>query len=181
MENQQEIITPYPQKDISPVVPTPQNQSTIPTFTNVSCNMQIVRLLKAIYAGRYSAFTSFAYDTYGQILFAENNPALSATLAKIVLDDIFQINTLGSAILAFGGNARFTNGQGSPWGARYLNYSSSPSGFLNSIIRNKQQYLALTQSLTKKSTNQSLTSALNQIATITQTHIATLQPFLNNL
>lgn len=177
MENNQEIITPYPQKDVAPVIPTPNNQ-TRPQFLNATCNMQIARLLKRIYAGKYSAFTNFAYSTYGKIVFAQNNPTLATALAPIAQDDLLQLNTLGTFILPFGGNASFSNGQGSPWSARYLNYSPSPTTYLNNAIKNKRQYLALIQVTIAKSTNRELTSALNQIATTTQDHIQTLQSLL---
>ena len=179
MENQQQSEQ-YTQNDENIVIPK-QNNFSNTQFINIPCNVQFARRIKNIYAGKYSAFSNFAIDTYGQIVFLNPAPQVAEILSKIVLDDIAHINTLGGIIGALGCNARFTNGQGTPWSARYLNYPHTPALLLNLIIKHKQQFEVLLQNIKQSTSSQGVASHLDKILLDTQRHISSLQAFLTTI
>ena len=45
---------------------------------------------------------------------------------------------LGNAITSFGGNPRFSNGQGTPWSTRNINYENDIPTFLKNNIKREE-------------------------------------------
>lgn len=119
MENQEPIIIP----NTPPTSPNISNDTGI----NCCCNFRIVRLLRNLLSGRNGTLTSHLNYLYQYYIFNQQNPALAARVKEFSDKSATHMELLANAIIKFGERPKFSNGQGTPWSARYINYSNNIS------------------------------------------------------
>lgn len=176
MENQDQIIitpTPTPPKDVTP-------EGKIYTqITNASCDCRTVRLLKNLLSGRYGSLTGINSYLFQNILSDGINSNLANDLKNLSLEELLHATLLGNAIQSFGGIPRFSNGQGSFWSARNVNYLTDQNTFIRNNIAREERIIRDYQQAISKITNQSLIALLNEIISDKQRHILILNKYLN--
>lgn len=172
MENQEDIIitpSPQPKKDIAPT-----NRTYTP-ITNAFCDCRTIRILKNLLSGRYGELTGLHSYLFQNILTNNLNDSLSNALNNIFSEELLHAQLLGNAIISFGGTPRFSNGQGSFWSARNVNYQTNQNDFINSNILREQRAIRELQNAIARVTNQSLQQLLREIIEDKDRHIQILR------
>lgn len=173
MENQEDIvITPVPKKDTS----TDGRKYT--QITHATCDCKVVRILKNLLSGRYGSLTGLHSYLFQNILSNNTNQNLKNALNALSLEELLHAQLLGNAIQSFGGVPRFSNGQGSFWNARNVNYITDVPQFIRANIAREQRIIQEYQSAVSKITNESLKLLLNEIIQDKQRHITILNSYL---
>ena len=176
MENQDQIIitpTPtIPPKDIAPV-----GRSYTP-ISGASCDCRTVRLLKNLLSGRFGELTGIHTYLYQNLISNGTNQNLANALNELSLEELLHANLLGNAIVNFGGNPRFSNGQGTFWSGRNINYETNQNTFLRNNILREQRAIQNYQDAINRITNQSLKQLLGEIIADKNRHIQVLQSYI---
>lgn len=86
---------------------------------------------------------------------------------------------LGNAIISFGGNPRFTNGQGTPWSSRFINYTQNQQSFLQNNIRAEEIAIASYENAIGQVANESLKQLFREIIEDKRRHIQIFRSYLN--
>lgn len=171
MENQEQIVVPTPIKDVAPI-----NADFI-TLNNTFCDCQTQRILKRLLSGRFGKLTSLFTYLYQSLIVQSQNPRLYNALISIYQQELLHASLLGSALVSFGGNPRFS-AEGTFWNARRVNYTQNPSVFLQENIRFIENSINLYQNAILRVTNQSLKQLLSQILEQDKRHLETFRSFL---
>lgn len=173
MEQENIIITPVPQNDGN------FETKKYTQISNASCDCKTVRILKRLLSGRYGSLTGINSYLFQNIISSQINNNLAKTLNELSLEELLHASLIGNAIQSFGGMPRFSNGQGTFWSARNVNYETNQNQFIrNNILREECAIKELEQAILQVS-NQSLISLLKEIILDKQSHITKLKVFLN--
>ena len=122
-----------------------------------------VRLLKYLLGSRISELTLVNQFLFQSIIIRQSNTNLYNTLINFIEETNSHIDVLSNAILKFGGNLKFSNGQGTPWSARYLLYKTNVNDFLNYNIKLLEKVINNYKKAINCINNESLKQILNQI------------------
>lgn len=182
MDNQNPIIIPTPHKDVSPikdVTPIGNDISNYTPITNASCDCRTIRILKSLLSGRLGEFTGVSTYLYQHFVINTLNSALANSLSQIAIQEMRHMELLGNAIISFGGNPRFTNGQGTPWSSRFVNYTQNQQSFLQNNIRAEEMAIASYENAISQVTNESLKQLFREIIEDERRHIRIFQSYLN--
>lgn len=175
MENQEEIIItpPQTQKDTSR-----KNRNYTP-ITNATCDCRVVRILKNLISGRFGSLTGVHSYLFQNIISNSLEKNLANTLNNLSLEELLHTKLLGNAIQSFGGSPRFSNGQGSFWSTRNVNFQTNQNQFIRNNIQREQRAIKDLQRAISQITNQSLIALLSEIIEDKQNHITILNSFFN--
>ena len=179
MDNQDQIIIPAPVKDVAPIKDVNPSSSRYTKITGASCDCNTIKLLKALLGGRYGEFTGHSTYFYQSLISQALNSALASSLRGLSDAERNHMDLIGNAIIAFGGNPRFTNGQGTPWSSRMIDYTTDKNAFLTNNIRREERAIREYEKTITKVTNESLRQLFREIIADKRNHILILQGLLN--
>ncbi len=182
MDNQNQIIVPTPSKNTTPikdVAPIDNRISNYTPITNASCDCRTIRILKSLLGGRFGEFTNLSTYLYQQFITKTLNSTLADNLSNIINQKLRHIELLGNAIASFGGNPRFTNGQGTPWSSRFVNYTTNQQTFLRNNINAEEKAIAEYEKAISQVNNESLKQLLREIIEDERRHIQIFQSYFN--
>ena len=182
MDNQEPVIAPaVPNRGAVPVkdvAPEPLVERRYTQINGATCDCCTVRLLKQLLGGRFGALTSL--NTYlFQSFVSGQNTRLLQELNRIVLSSLKHTQLLGNAITIFCGLPRFSNGQGTLWSGRFVDYGVNSNLFLRENIVREERAIRQIQNALARITNESLRLLLNEIIQDKQAFIITFQSLLN--
>ena len=181
MDNQNQIIIPTTPKDVSPikdVAPINNDISSYTPITNASCDCKTIRILKSLLSGRFGEFTGMSTYLYQHFVINMLNSALANSLSQIAIQKLRHMELLGNAIISFGGNPRFTNGQGTPWSSRFINYTQNQQSFLQNNIRAEEMAIASYENAIGQVANESLKQLFREIIEDKRRHIQIFRSYL---
>lgn len=162
------------------VIIKPDNFSrNLLSLTNVNyCNCT-VKYLKFLIGSRFGELTVLNQFIFQSILIKEQNFNLYNSLRNIILETISHLEFLGDAVIKFGGRLKFSNGQGVPWTARYLNYETNQNVFINYGINLIEKNISNYNRTISCVNNESLKNALRKIIEDKNKQILVLKSYLN--
>ena len=172
MENQETIIIPSPEKSSEP------NLRNYTSITNAIPNCKIVRLLKNLLSGRYGALTNHLSYLYQYYIYNNSNPNLASSIRSLATKAETHMQQLATAIIAFGGCPKFSNGQGSPWSSRYINYVNNIPLQIASNIKRETIAIKELERIIALSLNSDLNSILLEIVADKKSNIQVLNNLL---
>ena len=179
MDSNENIIVPSPQNNVFPPKDIAPIGRAYPNIINATCDCGVVRLLKGLVGGRFGELTLFNTLLFQRMLSQNSNEKLFNALSEIEQEDLKHIELLSNAITNFGGVPRFTNGQGSSWSARNVNYETNFNNFLRDNINFKERAIKEYERVITRIVNESLKELLNQIIEDENRHIVIFRKFLN--
>ena len=170
-DNQKIIIPSYQQEDIK----------TYTTITYATNNVCTVRLLKNLMSGRFGELGAINTYIFQHLILNNENINLKKDLDFIAMEEMKHLELLGNAIISFGGIPKYTNGQGQPWSARFVNYETDIKSFLNQNIKGEEMAIRNYEFVMNKVANQSLKTLLQEIVDDEKQHIVIFKKYLNNV
>ena len=177
MENQNQIIIPQPVTPIKDIAPVGRTYTKI---TNATCDCRTIRILKNLLSGRFGELTGIHSYLFQNIISNGINQNLANALNNLSLEELLHANLLGNAILNFGGTPRFSNGQGTFWSGRNVNYQTDQNSFIRSNISREERSIRDYEDAIARVNNESLRQLLREIIEDKRQHIIILNSFLKN-
>lgn len=153
-------------------------------YTEVSTQMKnnkIASSIKALASGKDSEMTAIAQYAYQHVILRLTYPEIAEALGLIAMNEMQHLNLLMVATQVFGGNPTFTNGQGSFWNARLVNYDNNIVKLLNENIKGEEKTIADYEKLKNKTDNQSLKTLLDEIIKDEKVHIEIFRQMLKDI
>lgn len=153
-------------------------------FTTVTVaikNNKTASMLKALASGKYSELTASTTYIYQHIVSENSYPEIAAALEEIGINEMTHLDALMAATLAFGGNPTYTNGQGSFWNARLVNYNNNVQKYLNENIKAEEVAIADYEKAKTKTDNQSLITLFDEIINDEKIHIEIFKEMLKDI
>lgn len=172
MENEELIVTPPPKENIE------KDLRSNLGILNATQNCRIVRLLKNLLGGKNGALTSHLSYLYQYHIFNGSNQSLANTIRTLATGSETHMQQLVNAIIAFGGCPKYTNGQGSPWSARHINYINNTTSQIQNNIKREEFAIKEIEKIIALSLNTSLTNVLQQIVNDKKSYIQILTRLL---
>lgn len=148
-------------------------------LTNINNCCCTVKCLKLLIGSRFSELTQLNQFIFQSILIKEQNPNLYNSLRNIILENVSHLEILGDAVIKFGGRLKFSNGQGTPWSSRYLNYETNQNIFLNNNIRLLELNISNYEKAINCVRNDSLKNILRKIIEDKRRHINIFRNYIN--
>lgn len=109
-----------------------------PQIANATNDAKTVQILKDLLASKDGEMVAIMQYFYQASISQQSNQDIADILQEISIVEMEHMELLMNAIIAFGGNPKYSNAQGQPFNSNYVNYSATLKGILDANIKNEE-------------------------------------------
>ena len=152
-----------------------------PQIINANNDARTVQVLKDLLSSKEGEITGIMQYFYQASIAKQTNQDIADILEEISIVEMEHMELLMDAIIAFGGNPTYSNSQGQPFNANYINYSTKLKDMLDANISGEEQAIKNYYKAQQLVSNMSLKELLARIVEDEQLHLQAFKTLRNTV